>query len=350
MSVISDGLVYGRGPAGRCDDWRVGGGVVDHDPLSGVWRLWCYCRDRELHERVPKTLGTGRISLATSRDGREWTRYAGPRTKGAVFEPSTEPGDFDSLHVGLTDVSRGAGEWLMWYFGGDRTPRETHSHLGTVVGLGLRPGLARSRDGIHWERVRGPTPSGALIDYGAEQAYCAWPNAFHDGRRLLMQYTAPDRSLALYDTRVAALEDDGRWRTLGSLEWADGSKPWDATGIITRHVLPNPLKTGGRLLMLYTGTDARHARSIAAAHSDDGIRWTHLYDGPVFRVGAPGAWDSLGVAATRLVPVGNRLYLYYYGFQSLGDDDRPRGIGLAVSETDDLRDLVRVPAARAPND
>ncbi len=341
--MILDGYVYGPGPKGRCDELRVGGGVVDFDVVSGDWRLWCYCRDRELHQRAPKTLGSGRVSLATSRDGIEWSRYDGPLTGGAVFEPSAEPADFDSLHIGLTDITRGAGEWLMWYFGGDSTARETSSAHGTVVGLGLRPGLARSRDGIHWHRARGATPSGALLDYEPQQTYAGWPNVFFDGRRLVMQYTAPNRALDQYSTQTALFED-GHWRKVGPLEWIDGSKPWDATGIITRHVLPNPLRTGGRLLMIYTGTDARHARSIAAAHSDDGVRWMHLFDGPVFRVGAQGAWDSLGVAATRLVPLHDRLHLYYYGFQSLGDGEHLRGIGLAVTDADDLRGFERIAA------
>jgi hypothetical protein len=94
--------------------------------------------------------------------------------------------------------------------------------------------------------------------------------------------------------------------------------------------------------MIYTGTDANHARSVAVADSDDGMRWTHLYDGPIFHVGPPDAWDCTGVAATRLVPVADALYFYYYGFQSLGDNDQPRGIGLAISRSGDLRDLVRV--------
>ena len=343
MAMIMDGFVFGPGLPGRCDEMRIGGGVVDFDALSGVWRLWYYCRDRELHGRAPKTLGSGRVAHATSRDGIDWTRVDGRLTGGAVFEPSADPAAFDSLHVALTDISRGAGQWLMWYFGGDHTPRETTSWLGTVVGLGLRPGLARSRDGVDWERVPGEAQSGALIDYDAEsQTYAAWPNVFHDGRRFVMQYTTPDRALDRYPTSVAVSEDGRSWRKSGELVWADGAMPWDCTGIITRQVLPNPLRAGGRFLMVYTGTDAHHARSVAAAHSDDGLRWTHLYDGPVFRVGAEGAWDSAGVAATRLVVADGRLHLYYYGFQSLADDDRPRGLGLAVTDTLDLRDLTRI--------
>jgi hypothetical protein len=344
---MMDGFVYGPGPAGRCDEMRVGGGVVDFDAIGGIWRMWCYCRDRELHTIAPKPLGSGRISLATSPDGVAWTRYDGPLTKGAVFEPSDDPEAFDNLHVGLTDVTRGAGEWLMWYFGGDRQVRQTTSPLGAVAGLGLRIGLARSKDGIGWVRVRGDTPSGALLDYEDDQAYTAWPNVFHDGKRLVIQYTAPDRALDKYPTLTAVSQDGRSWQKTGPLKWSDGMKPWDCTGIITRQVLPNPLDTGARFLMIYTGTDERHARSIAAAHSDDGVSWTHLYDGPIFHVGVDGAWDSGGVAATRLVAANGRLHLYYYGFQSLGDNDQPRGIGLAVTDSLDLRNLIRIKTREA---
>ncbi|WP_439534794.1 hypothetical protein, partial [Polymorphobacter sp.] len=81
--------------------------------------------------------------------------------------------------------------------------------------------------------------------------------------------------------------------------------------------------------------------SIAAADSDDGLVWHHLGDGPFFTVGARGAWDDFGVAANRLVAVGDRLYLYYYGFQTLGSEGL-RGIGLATGPVDDLGGLVRV--------
>ena len=338
--------MFGPGPEGRCDELRIGGGIVDHDAISGEWRLWYYCRDSELHGRAPKTLGSGRIALATSRDGVEWTRRQGPLTGGAVFEPSSDPANFDSLHLAVTDITRGAGQWLMWYFGGDASLRTTTSALGAVAGLGLRPGLATSEDGIYWSRVRGDTPSGALIDHEADRTYAAWSNVFHDGARLVMQYTTPDLSLSDYAT-MTAVSDDGRiWRKTGPLLWTDGPMPWDCTGIITRQVLPNPSRDGRRFLMVYTGTDDRHARSVAAAESDDGVHWTHLYGGPIFGVGVPGAWDSLGVAATRLVPVAGRLHLYYYGFQSLADDRNLRGIGLAVSRTGDPRDLVRVTSPR----
>ncbi len=335
---ISDRMLLGRvlapGPAGRCDDFRVGGAVVDHDALSGRWRMWYYCRDEAM--AGPPALGSGRIALATSRDGIAWERVDGAEAKGAVFAPSPVKTDFDSLHVGLTDVSRSAGEWLMWYFGGNDEPRtSTRTVIGTQAGLGMRAGLARSRDGVHWQRVRGATASGALVDFAPDQLYASWPNAFWDGRRFILQLTTPTIDMARFGTSVFASDDARDWKPLGELSWADGPRPWDMGGLVTRQVLANPVPGGRRWLMVYTGLNAAHARRIAVADSDDGLCWHHVGTGAIFGVGAPGSWDEFGVAANRLLAVSGRLYLYYYGFQSLGSEGL-RGIGLATAPVDDL--------------
>lgn len=327
------GRILAPGPAGRCDDFRVGGAVVDHDAVSGLWRMWYYCRDTEM--AGPPALGSGRIALATSRNGILWDRVDGAEAKGAVLAPSLVADDFDSLHVGLTDVGRGAGGWLMWYFGGNSDLRtSTKPVVGSQAGLGMRPGLARSADGVHWQRVRGKTPSGALVEFADDQLYASWPNVFWDGRRFIMQLTSPTIDMACFGTTVFAADDGLTWRLLGELAWADGPRPWDVGGLVTRQVLANPVAGGRRWLMIYTGLDAAHARSIAVADSDDGLSWHHIGDGAVFGVGSPGSWDEFGVAANRLLAASGRLYLYYYGFQSLGSEGL-RGIGLATAPIDD---------------
>jgi hypothetical protein len=334
------GLILAPGPDGRCDDYRVGGAIVDHDPVDALWRMWYYCRDRDF--AGPPTLGTGRIAMATSRDGIVWTRLTGPLDKGAVLVPSGNLDDFDSLHIGLTDVTRGAGCWLMWYFGGDHSLRTCLApQVGTEAGLGMRAGLARSIDGVRWERVRGPHSSGAFFDFQPDQLYASWPNLLWDGRQYIMQYTAPTLDLSDFRTMVATSTNGLDWHQHGALVWADGSRAYEEGGIVTRQMLQNPLPGGRRYLMIYTATDARHGRSVAAADSDDGIAWHHLYDEPIFHVGAPGAWDDYGVAANRIVAVGDQFYFYYYGFQTLGADDGLRGIGLATCPISDLRALKR---------
>lgn len=336
----SPGMILPPGPHGRCDDYRLGGATVDRDPDSGVWRMWYYCRDRAF--AGPATLGTGRIALATSRNGIDWSRFDGPLTGGAVMEPCADERAFDALHIGITDILRREDRWIMAYFGGNRTPRScTNPAIGTMVGLGMRCGLAQSEDGVHWRRMAGPDSTGALFDFAPDQLYAAWPNLFHDGERYVLQYTAPTMDLGLFRTFVATSADCREWEQLGPLQWADAPQPHDAGGIVTRQVLPNPLPGQKRFLMVYTAVDASHGRSIAAAHSDDGLVWSRLYGEPFFSVGASGEWDCMGVAANRLVAARDRLFFYYYGFQSLGNDDGTRGIGLATGPVGDLRQLRR---------
>ncbi|MAI89121.1 hypothetical protein [Ponticaulis sp.] len=335
------GLIFKASEGKRCDSYRLGGAIVDYDAITSKWRMWYYCRDRGFDG--PPTLGTGYIAHAISDDGVSWTRVEGKEALGSVLAPNPDKSAFDSVHVGLTDITRGAGEWLMWYFGGDTRPQKTEApFLGdAVVGLGMRPGLARSKDGVEWERVPGPRISGALFDYPDEDMYAAWPNVIFDGRRYIMQYTSPTLDLSYFHTHTAVSDDGLNWTRSDDLFWADGGRPYDEGGIVTRQILLNPIPDGRRFLMVYTATDKYHGRSVAAAESDDGLAWYHLYDEPIFNVGETDAWDAYGVAANRLVAVGDKLYFYYYGFQSLGADDAMRGIGLATCQVGDLRRLQR---------
>lgn len=334
------GLVFQPGPSGGCDDFRVGGATVDYDAVTGTWRMWYYCRDSDF--RGPPMFGTGRIALAVSDDGVHWQRMHGDEALGSVFAPSAAPGDFDNLHVGLTDITRDAGSWLMWYFGGSHETRDCLSPaIGTVAGLGLRCGVARSLDGVHWQRLRGQDASGALFDYPQDKLYAGWPNVFFDGRRYVLHYTAPAMDISHYSTFVATSFDTVNWSPAGELQWAGAPRDYENHGIVTRQVMSNPLPGGRRFLMVYTALGAGHQRSIAAADSDDGMLWHQLYDEPIFRVGEKGAWDDLGVAANRLVVAQDQLFFYYYGFQTLGDDDGMRGIGLGCCPVGDLRRLQR---------
>ncbi|NBC38165.1 hypothetical protein GTZ99_16565 [Novosphingobium sp. FSY-8] len=336
------GLVLGPGPDGACDDYRLGGAMVDHDPDSGQWRMWYYARDRAQADSgaLPPTLGTGRIAMATSADGRRWRREAGPAQAGAVLAPSPDPARFDSLHLGISDITRLPHGWLMWYFGGDTTVVEA-GRLGAVAGLRMLPGLARSRDGVHWHRCAGAEAGGSILPIATGGLYAAWPNAFHDGTRWICQVTEASPDLRRFATMVWTSPDACAWEPLGQLAFADAGGDHDAGGMVTRQVLSNPIPHGRRFLMIYTAIDAAGGRSIAAADSDDGLIWHRLYGEPVFHPGPDGAWDSLGVAATRLVVADGRLHFYYYGFQSLGADQGRRGIGLALAPLGDLRRLTR---------
>ena len=154
------GFIFGAGPAGRCDDAKVGGPIVKWNPTERRWWMYYYCRDSAWPKDVAPAFGTGRVALAKSDDGIHWRRFDGPRMGGAVFAPSDREGAFDTEHVASGDVLFHEGEWIMSYFGGDSTiPRELGglpvSEGYQFKGYRGRPGIARSRDGVNWTRVSG---------------------------------------------------------------------------------------------------------------------------------------------------------------------------------------------------
>lgn len=284
---VHAGLVMGPGPLGRCDDHKVGIGTLFFDVVTNRRRLWYYCRDRQFSKGAAPTLGSGRIALATSRDGVSWERTTGPGASRSVMGPATDPDDFDGLHIGNTDVSFANGSYWLWYFGGNRVPAKTAE--GDVSGLAMLPGLARSTDGISWRKVRGPGRGGALFDERPGDIFASWTNAAWDGRRFIMWDTATDAALEVFRTYVAYSADGAAWIQAGPITMAEGPRGFDGLGIMASHVQANPFQPGPRWLMLYTALDSAPdstmKRSIATATSDDGIIWTRMFGSPIFQAG-----------------------------------------------------------------
>jgi hypothetical protein len=342
------GLVLGPGPAGRCDDAKVGIGVPHWDEKSRQWLLWYYCRDQNFTSLAPPTLGSGSIALATSPDGLTWQRAHGPGRGGAILEPSSTCDDFDSLHLGLTDVTVHDGRYFMWTFGGDFNTAETK--LGTLPGLAMRPGLIVSDDGVTWTRVRGPAAHGAMAEIPNGKLYCAWPNALHADGKIYLYASCTDANFSRWDTLIQVSNDGARsWNAPQPLQWVDTSPGYDGSGELTRSIIPNPLSTGHRWLMAYTALEGPgprfHRRSIALAVSDDALSWQRLYDQPIFEIDDETAWDGGGVAAPHLRNVGDEWRLYYYGFPKAEfDNSLPKGVGLAVNTAPDLSNFRRIAA------
>ncbi len=253
-----------------------------------------------------------------------WQRFTGPLGLGSVLEHGVEP-EYDALHVGTTDATYARGQWWMWCFGGNRERRQTFA--------------------------------GALLDYlSDDDVFVSWVNGLYEGDRFGMFFTTTDRKASLFRSWLTWSRNALDLDPPRELRWVDGTRPWDAKGIMTRHVQRNPLDGGatrGRWLMMYTalhGDPTRNMeRSIAAAVSDDLIDRRHTYDQPLFSIGAKGAWDSGGVSAPQLLKVGRELRLYYFGFPPPRDEATlPKGVGLAISRSSDLRGFERfrgVPAA-----
>jgi predicted GH43/DUF377 family glycosyl hydrolase len=349
--LFADGLSLPVGPPGRCDDARVGGPVVRWDEALGRWRMWYYCRDASFPAGLAPAFGSGSLATAVSDDGVRWTRIDGPAARGAILAPSARREDFDSLHLATGDVIRHGDEWLMCYHAGNyETPQgEGLDAEYRFQGYVLRVGLARSRDGVNWTRIRGRASGGAILEVPEGDVYAAFPNFVHDGKRFVLHYTTVDREGRWYRTRAATSTDLETWTPAGDLVWQDDPLPYEGGGVITRDVQRNPLRGGPRWLMVYTAKDGRPEtgarRSIGVAVSDDLLAWRRLHDQPVFHVGRHGAWDSAGAANPRLVVTPRDMRLYYYGWSDKSHLGHPaRGIGCAIAPG---RDFFHFRRARA---
>jgi len=347
--LFTAGLSLPIGPAGRCDDARIGGPVVRWDEAIKQWRMWYYCRDTTFPAGLAPAFGSGSLATATSADGFKWTRVDGPLARGAIMVPSAVREDFDSMHLATGDVIRRGDEWLMVYHAGNyETPQgEGLDAEYRFSGYVLRVGLARSRDGVNWTRIRGKASGGAILEVPEGDVYAAFPNFVDTGQRLLLQYTTVDREARWYRTRMAASTDLVNWESLGDLAWEDDPLPFEGGGMITRDVVRNPLVGGPRWLMVYTAKDGRAEanarRSVAVAVSEDGLSWGRLYDQSVLSVGRHGAWDSAGTANPRLVVTPRDMRIYYYGWSDKSHLAHPtRGIGCAVAAGRDFSRFRRV--------
>lgn len=343
------GLVFGQGPEGRFDDAKIGGPSVIWNAEKRQWWMYYYGRNKRFPEDVAPEFGTGSIGLATSDDGINWQRHEGHLEGGAILTPSDDPDAFDSQFVGTGEVFRHGDKWIMAYFGGDSSiPLQIDGkdvwNSYRFKGYRSRPGIATSRDGLHWERVRGSGTGGAAVDIG-DAIYAAFPAILHDGEQFLIYYSAIPVGTAFWETRIAGSTDLVKWKDLGTLRWEDGPRIWERRGMVSRQIVPNRLTDDGKWLMIYTGLDGRYAtmlRQMGAAVSDDGINWRHLTEEPFFYPSSLDRWDGAGVAYANLVEAGDELRMYYYGFADKTVTDRAnRGIGLAISRDGTLEGMLR---------
>ena len=271
---------------------------------------------------------------------------------GIVLEPN--PGDwwcFDTAHVGVGDVTllgsggAGGGVYWMFYHGGNLETRRVGG--ADVKGAETRIGVALSQDGTHWSRVEGNHHTGALIDVGdADPAVPAGEDGSWDrlcmmrpcilttgdggGSSLRMYYHAVDEA-GVSSIGTATSPDGFNWEKDRRVLGPGPPGAFDERGVSSCHVV----RDGGRMVMLYEGTDAAGRTCIGAATSADGLGWERCA-APILEPSADaGAWDAGGVGSPFPVPMAEgRWRLYYEGRPAAPGAAAPapcQGVGLAVS-------------------
>lgn len=246
---------------------------------------------------------TWRTGLAVSDDGVQW------RKRGAVLapDPSSWEGDYIAANGSALLVE---GAFYYWYQAG-RPPRI---------------GLARSRDGLRWEKH--PQPVLALGPRGAwDERAVADPYVVRSGADFYMFYLGEDRARR-QRLGVARSRDGIRWQKLRANPVLELGEPgaFDEVGLGE----PAVWASHGWYWMLYTGRDRQERRRLGLARSPDGIRWQRVSPRPVFE--PPAGWASAVICDPTVYWRRDELLVWF------GAGDRPRPdenlngqIGLALA-------------------
>jgi predicted GH43/DUF377 family glycosyl hydrolase len=148
-----------------------------------------------------------RVALAHSRDGRNWTR------QGDAVVPVGPRGSFDERAVADPYVIR-AGDWFyLFYLGQDRARRQSI-------------GLARSHDGITWEKLR----ANPILESGGPGSFdengVGEPAVWTSGGRWWMLYAGRDKA-ERRRLGLARSSDGVYWERVPDFVIA-GDQPWDS--------------------------------------------------------------------------------------------------------------------------
>jgi predicted GH43/DUF377 family glycosyl hydrolase len=166
-----------------------------------------------------------RISLARSPDARAWQRERAPVLEtGPVMS-------WDEVAVADPYVIRLESYFYMYYLGQDRAVRQ-------------RLGVARSTDGIRWEKLR----TNPILDMDDEEAGLGEPAVWQYQGFYWMLYTVRDFSETRY-LRLAKSTDGIHWTKLP--QQFRGEQPWNSKVICD----PSVVVDGDRILVWFGGGD-----------------------------------------------------------------------------------------------
>jgi predicted GH43/DUF377 family glycosyl hydrolase len=252
---------------------------------------------------------TWHTGLAISPDGIVWNK------RGRVMSPNpaTWEGDYIAANGSVLEID---GEFWHWYQGG-RLPRI---------------GLARSKDGVHWNRedspVLPPGPRGSWDERGVADPYVV---RFAD--RFYMYYLGQDRSRR--QRLGLAMSDDGfRWHKLRTNPVLELGAPgtFDEIGLGE----PAVWLERGSYWMLYTGRDKQENRRLGLARSNDGVNWRRVTESSV--LAGKAGWNAKVVCDPSVELKGDTVQVWFGGGSRAEPAENLEGqIGLATLQLQLLR-------------
>jgi predicted GH43/DUF377 family glycosyl hydrolase len=272
--------------------------TVLKDPLGRGYRMWF----------ASLTYYDGRwsVSHAMSPDGISWYHY----DRNPVLKTDDYPA-FDSQWVIDPDVIMVGDQYFLYYTGHD--------------GSTWKGGLAKSSDGIHWER----SPQNPL--FAVEPG--TWESIVSGAQHTVVRDNIFYAFYAGYDgtTRrmgLANSTDGETWTKFPGNPVLGPGAPgeWDERGVTPQTVYLHQ----GVFHLLY---NSEPLGKIGLATSENGVLWRKYPGNPVFTPGGPGAWDS-SLAGTTVVLDGDSLRLWYSAYGAVSEWESAWQIGYAVSPID----------------
>jgi predicted GH43/DUF377 family glycosyl hydrolase len=199
-----------RAPAGSYI--AANGGAVSHSGQTWYWY------ETGTKERL-------QISLARSADARAW------HVEPAPVLDMGPPGAWDERAVADPYVIRIEPYFYMYYLGQDRAVRQ-------------RIGVARSRDGVRWEKLR----TNPIVEMDEDEAGIGEPAVWQSDGFYWMLYTVRDFVENRY-LRLARSTDGVRWTKLAVRY--KGTAAWNSRVVCD----PTVVVEGGRILVWFGGGD-----------------------------------------------------------------------------------------------
>lgn len=273
----SDGPILSLGRPGAFDDTHVFAPAVIRE--NDRYLMW-YCGSRgEVSERV------FRLGLATSMNGRDFTRYRDNPVFGfadgkrSVLTPAL-------LRSPDGTVLREDGRLRMWF---SSTAFQDKSGLHTLH-------EATSEDGIEWSE-----PSGPLLKH----VYA--PTVIRDGLQYRMWYVDVEKSP--WVIRHAASDDGRRWR-VSPEPCLVVDQAWERD----RLFYPTVLKVDGVYMIWYGSYWKERGNTTATgfAVSLNGLKWYKHPANPVLRPDPRRAWESHYVTSQSVIRLADGSFRIWY--------------------------------------
>jgi len=165
-------------------------------------------------------------------------------------------------------------------------------------------GVATSQDGIHWDKrgkILSPDPASWEGGYIAANG-----SALHVGEEWWYWYQAGDPPRI----GLARSRDGLHWEKLPASVLETGPRGgWDERGVADPYVV----RIGGWYYMYFLGQDRARRQRLGLARSRDGVEWWKLRANPILELGELGSFDELGLGEPAIWESQDRYWMLYTG-------------------------------------